>query len=347
MTVMMSCKQEAVETKKIVRPVKIEKLSYVQQSAKHISLPASVNELSDTKLSFRVGGPLVMLNNVEGDYIEAGEVIARIDQRDFEIGIEATKSAFELTEAEYERYKNLVAKESVSQSAFDQMETQYKISKTNYESALNALKDTEIRAPFSGYINTVFVNNFEAVAPGQPIISLLDMSKFEINAWISVSDVASITDNTVYTCIVNQGGKEFRIPGKLKEIGTKTSPSKQSLPVTIIIDASEDVKLHAGVTTYLEMSTEDTLALASVQVPLSSLFTKNSVSYVWLYNDKASTVSAKQITTGQILENGKMEVLKGLQGNEIIVVAGTSYLFEGQEVKKMESFSKSNVGNKL
>ncbi|WP_111709816.1 efflux RND transporter periplasmic adaptor subunit [Lutibacter citreus] len=346
-SLMISCKDETTIHKKKVRPVRIEKISKSQQQFNKINLPASVNELSDTKLSFRVGGPIVKLNDVVGNQVKKGEVIAQLDQRDFKIGIEATKSSYELAKAEYERYKNLIEKESISQSAFDQIETRYKITKTNYDAALNAFKDTEIKAPFAGYIHNVFVNNFESVAPGHPIISLLDMSKYEINAWISVIDASKINNETKYTCIVKQEGKEFRIAGKLKEIGNKTSITKQSLPITIIIDSPKDIKLRAGTTTHLELSTNNSQIASYIQVPPSSIFTKNNITYVWVFNEKTNTVSSKEVSTGKIFGNGNLEITKGLKGKENIVTAGVNYLFENQEVKKMEEYSKSNIGNKL
>lgn len=344
--VMVACKEES-KSKQIVRPVKTETPTRAQQSNNTIMLPASINELRETKLSFRVGGPLIVLNDVVGSYVREGEVIAKLDPRDFKIAIEATETRYKLAKAEYERYKSLMEKKSVSKSVFDQMETNYKLAKTDYESASNAFCDTEIKAPFSGYINKVFVNNFEEISPGTPIISLLDMSEFEVNAWISTDDVTAINKHTQFSCLVKNGEKEVRISGKLKEIGNKTSLSKQSLPITIIIDSPDDIKLRAGMTTYLEIANGSLQEQALFLVPISSIFTKDNCTNVWVFNAKTQTVSAKKVTTRKVLDNGKMEIIKGLSGNENIVIAGVHYLFEGQTVKKMEAVSKSNVGNKL
>lgn len=344
--VMAACQQEA-EQKQTLRPVKTEKPTRVQQSTNTITLPASINELRETKLSFRVGGPLVVLNDVVGSYVKQGEVIARLDSRDFKIAIEATETRYQLATAEYERYKKLVEQESVPKSVFDKMETTYKLAKTDFESAFNAFADTELKAPFAGYINQVFVNNFEEVSPGAPIISLLDMSEFEVNAWISVDDVMTINNSTQFACIVKQGKKEVRISGKLKEIGNKTSHSKQSLPITITIDSPSDIKLRAGMTTHLEIANSPLPGRALFQVPVASVFTKDRHTNVWIFNTETHTVSARQILCGKVQDDGHMEVLKGLSGNESIVIAGAHYLFEGQKVKKMEEVSKSNVGNKL
>lgn len=346
LTLAAACKEEKKQTQSI-RPVRVQKPVRMQSAENNITLPASINELRETKLSFRVGGPLIGLNDVIGSYVKTGEVIAKLDPRDFKIAVEATESRYKLAKAEYERYKNLVAKESVSKSVFDQMETNYKLAKTDFESASNAYNDTEVRAPFSGYINQVFVNNYEEVMPGAPIISLLDISKFEVNAWISVEDVTTINNNTNFTCIVKQGEKEYRIPGKLKEIGNKTSRSKQSLPITIVINSNDELKLKAGMTTYLEMNNGGAQAASSFQVPVASVFTKDNKTWVWIFNEQSHTVSAQNVTTGKVMDDGYVEVSRGFSGNETVVTAGAHYLFEGQEVKKIEGFSKSNVGNKL
>lgn len=342
----MAC-QNAEKTAAPVRPVRVEKVKSNAVDGKKLVLPASVNEFQETKLSFRVGGPLIKLNDVIGSYVKAGEVIAQIDPRDFKIALEATESRYKLTKAEFERYKSLVEQGSVSKSVFDQTETSYKLAKTNYESAKNALEDTELKAPFSGYINGVFANNFEEVVPGAPIISLLDMSKYEVNAWISLKDAALIDKNTEFTCVVNQGGEELRIPGRLKEIGNKTSVSKQALPITIVINSDKDMGLRAGMATYLEIGSNDGEMDSNILVSVSAIFTKDNQTKVWVFDEANNTVSARNVTTGELLDNGVIEIKKGLSGNESIVTAGVNYLFEGQQVKKLKAFSKSNVGNKL
>jgi len=346
LSVVLACKQEITQ-KQLVRPVKLEKPSKSKQMGSVITLPASINELRETKLSFRVGGSLIVLNDVVGSYVKEGEIIAKLDPRDFKLGVEATESLYKLAKTEYERFKNLLEKESVSKSTFDQIETKYKLAETDYEKALNAFKDVEIKAPFSGYINFVFVNNFETVGPSTPIISLLDMSKFEINAWISIKDASMLNNSTNFTSIIKQGEKNFRIPGKLKEIGNKTSISKQSLPITIVIDSPGEIKLRAGMTTYLEIANDKSQTTTLFQVPVSSLFRKENLTHVWVFNEKTNTVHSRQVTFGKALDNGNIEITNGLLGNESIVTAGANYLFEGQEVKKWEGFTKSNVGNKL
>lgn len=344
--IMIACKETKNE-QNTIRPVRTAKPVLQTKGQDNLTLPASINELRETKLSFRVGGPLVQLNDIQGAYVKKGQLVAKIDPRDFMLAVEATKSQYELAKIEYERYKNLKETETVSKSVYDKVETTWKLAKTNYEKAENALADVDILAPFSGYINNVFVNNYEMVQPGQPILSLIDMSQYEVNAWLPVEDAVKVNNNSSFQCVVPLGNKKIWLKGKLKEVGTKTSISKQSLPITVVVSAPDSIKLSAGMTTFLEIYDNADNSNMSYLVPSSAIFLKENKPYVWIYDNVSSTVSAHEVTTGELTANNSIEVKSGITGNEDIVTAGVHYLFEGQKVKKMEQFTPSNIGNKL
>lgn len=339
------CK-EKTQIEKSARPVRVVKVSTDKDNQGKIILPASINELKEVKLAFRVGGPLVKLNNIVGSYVEKGEIIAQIDPRDFKIAIESTESRYLQAKAEYERYKNLLAKKSVSKSLFDQMETNYTLAKTSYESAKNSLIDTEIKAPFSGYINILFVENFEKVNPGTPIVSLLDYSNYEVNAWISAQDIDKINSQTEFVCVVKDVATH-RLKGKIKEIGKKSGLSKQSYPISVLVDVPNDIKLRAGMTANLEIIIPNKEVHPRFLVPVTSVFSKDNNTCVWIFNKTTNTVSLKQVKLGRIVSDEMLSVTDGLKDNDYVVTAGVHYLHEGQQVKMMSKFSMSNEGNKL
>lgn len=337
---------ETKQVQKPVRSVKIQKVGLDEACNGKIVLPASVSELKEVNLAFRVGGPLVELNNTVGSYVKKGDVIAKIDSRDFKIAVESAQTQYLHAKAEYERYKNLLAKNSASKSLFDQMEANYKLSKIAFESARNALNDTEIKAPFSGYINIAFVENFEKINPGAPIVSLLDLSSFEVNAWISAHDMNHINSKTEFVCVV-KNGKYHRLKAKIKEIGSKSSFSKQSYPITVVVEVPSDFKLRAGMTAKLEISNNIIQDKSKITIPVVSVFSKEEKTFVWIFNEKTSKVSLREVKLGSIVSDHNIEILEGLNNNESIVTAGVHYLQEGQEVKKMIAFTDSNIGNQL
>ncbi len=342
--VLFGCKEnKQIQKKK--RSVKVTKVESFDKTMNKLTLPATVNERRRVDLAFRVGGPLVSLNNIVGSYVEKGQVIASIDNRDFKVGLSKAESNYKLASAEYERYKMLLSQESVSKSLFDKMEAQYILAKGNYEDAKNALEDTELRAPFSGYVDLVYVENYEKVNPGQPIVSFLDLSSYKINAWISVEDAKSITSNTEFVCIINDKDSTYQLNSKLLELGSKSSFTKQSYPISTVIEAPQGVKLRAGMTAQLLVykSTKNKSNLCVV--PVTSVFSRGEENCVWILNQ--NVVTKRIVKLGQILSTDEIVIENGLKEYEVVVTAGVNYLQEGEKVKIFKGFSSTNKGNQL
>ncbi len=342
--VLFGC-SESKQVKKSVRAVKVARVTSLEQSANKIILPSTINERSRVDLAFRVGGPLVMLNNIVGSYVTKGQVIASIDDRDFKVGLSKAESHYTMAKAEYERYKTLLEQNSVSKSVFDKIEAQYILAKGNYDDAKNANEDTRLRAPFSGYIDMVYVDNYEKVNPGQPIVSFLDLSTYKVVAWISEQDAKSVSKDTKFITEIETADTTFRVEGKLLELGAKAGFSKQSYPISVVINAPEGVKLRAGMTAKLEIFKSDAASANYCVVPVTSVFSKDDNAYVWIYKD--GSVQKRKVILGKILSEDDIIIEKGLNDNEIIVSAGVNYLQQGETVKVYNVFSKTNIGNQL
>ncbi len=341
---LVGCK-EGKQIEKTVRSVKVVKVMSLEQSKNKLTLPATINERRRVDLAFRVGGPLVSLNNIVGSFVEKGQVVANIDNRDFKVGLSKAESNYKLAKAEYDRYKTLLEQQSVSKSLFDKMEAQFILAKGNFEDAKNALTDTELKAPFSGYLDMVYVENYEKVNPGQPIVSFLDLSSYKINAWISVEDAQAIKSNTKFVCVINDADSTYRFDASLLELGSKASFTKQSYPISAVITAPKQIKLRAGMTAKLEVYKSSEETNSSCVVPVTSVFSKAAESYVWIY--KNNQVVKRPVELGQILSTDEIIIKSGLHENEIVVTAGVNYLHDGENVKIYKGFTSTNKGNQL
>ncbi len=343
--VLLSSCSESKKVSKNTRSVKVAKVLSLNESKNTISLPATVNERRGVDLAFRVGGPLVTLNNVTGSYVKQGDVIASIDKRDFKVGLSKTESNYKLAKAEYERYKELLSQKSVSQSVFDRMEAQYILAKGNYEDAKNAFEDTQLRAPYSGYIDLVYVENYEKVNPGQPIVSFLDLSSYKVTAWVSVNDAKKINDNTRFVCEIKGIDSTYHFDAHLLELGSKASISKQSYPISVVLDAPNNIKLRAGMSAILKVSAAQTSDEMAYVVPATSVFSSNEKTCVWIFKD--NKVTKQTIQLGAVVSDDEVIVLNGLKANDIVVTAGVNYLHEDEQVKVYQGFSETNKGNQL
>jgi len=83
------------------------------------NFPARTTPKREVAIAFRVAGPLTELNGVVGQKVNKGRVVARIDDRDFNIKLESAKAELELARVEKERYKRLFDKQSIAENEYD------------------------------------------------------------------------------------------------------------------------------------------------------------------------------------------------------------------------------------
>jgi len=302
-----------------------------------------IKEKSLTSLSFRVGGPLAELKVKTGDYVKAGQVIATIDQRDYQLQVQTRKAQFEQVESEYNRYKQLIEQDKIPENTFEKIQSGYLMAKTAYENAQNQLRDTELKAPFSGYVFEKFTENHQTVGPGAPIVSIIDMSRLEAVVSISESQLQKVKKNPEsYLTVAN--AQVNNLPVELLSIGEKAM--KDGLyEVKFSFRNSEELKIAPGMTAEITMICES--KDNDLTVPSSAIFHEKTSNYVWIYNDSSEKVERREVSLGSIKSQAQVQVKSGLHVGEQVVTAGVHYLVDGQKVKPIEKPSVTNVGGLL
>ncbi len=143
--------QEQKEKEEVAKPVKTLE---VQESTQPVTraFPGKVSPVRETKLSFRVGNQLQALEVDKGDFVKPGEVIARLDPRDFELAVRNLQGSLEEARANLEametgaRTEDVIALESrlrAAQSAREEWEQQYARYKDLFEQGAVAKADLD------------------------------------------------------------------------------------------------------------------------------------------------------------------------------------------------------------
>lgn len=325
-----------------IKYVKVETINGSATQNKMV-LNGKIKEKSLTSLSFRVGGPLDRLNVKTGDYVREGQVIAAIDKRDYQIQVQTTKAQFTQTEGEYKRYKQLVEQNKIPENTFERVESGYLMAKSAYDNAQNQLNDTELKAPFSGYVFEKFVENHQTVGAGQPIVSIIDNSKLEAVVSVSESQLQRVrSDKESFLTVSNAGVKN--LPIKLLSIGEKAQ-SDGLYEVKFSFKNTDEFNVTPGMTAEVTMlchSQDNQLSVAS-----SAVFHEKDNLYVWVYNTNSQEVEKRKIEISLNGEHGRAFVTSGLDNGDQVVTAGVHYLIDGQKVKPVQKPSVTNVGGLL
>jgi RND family efflux transporter MFP subunit len=337
-----SCGSKEKEEAPKAKYVKVEQV-FSQKGGGKLVFNGQIKEKSLTTLSFRVGGPLVRLNVKTGDYVRKGQIIASIDKRDYKLQVQSTKAQYEQLKGEYERYKELYEKNKLPANSFEKIESGYLMAKTGYENAVNQLNDTELRAPFSGYIYEKKAENFQTVGPGVPIVSIIDLSSLEVVISVPENQILNIkrsSDN--YLEVKNAGVSNF--PVSIISIGEKAK--RDGLyEVKLSFANNKELNISPGMSAEVTMYCKG--EAASKTIPSAAVFYKDNKTCVWLYNTGTKTISQKEIQVKGIISDGKIEVLNGLSIGDSIVTTGVNSLSEGQTVEPIKKPASTNIGGLL
>ena len=348
------CGEEQVPEKSVVRPIRAIKVADATQLGQR-SFPGQAKATREINLSFRVAGPLIVLpNDIVGKSYKRGQLIARIDPRDYEVRLqnaqghrERAKAALTRAQADYDRVLNIQREEpgATSQAEVDRKRQERDTAKANiksHEASVAAAKDqlryTYLKASFDGTVVANYVENFQAVRAKQPIVRLLDDSRIEMIINIPEQFI-SYAPQVKRVFVRFDSFPDLEIAATIKEIGSEASQTTRTFPVTLIMDQPKGKKILPGMAgrtlrAEIEGETPQRLAASGIDVPVSAVFSpdESGKSYVWVIDVKTKTVKRREVEAGKLTDRG-LQVLKGLKPGEWIATAGAHYLREGQQVE--------------
>ena len=334
------CKEKSGE-ELLVRPVRTQTITSVEQLST-AKFPGVSKEVQTVEMAFRVSGPLVKLNAIEGQSVKRGQLLAEIDSRDFRVDLSAKEGRFIQARAEKERFEKLLVRNAVSQNEYDQRLAAYLEAKSAYEASQNALADTRLVAPFDAFVDQKMVENNERVTVGQTVLTLLDLSAIEVK--FSVPDMlAAEYRDYDYFLVTFDVYPDHQFEADMKEV-EKKSVGSAGIPVTIVIrhknTTNDPYKITAGMSCNVQIvlkGSEDKLTAEpeDILIPLTAVYgePENNENYVWVVQTDSLVVHKRKVTVGHLAGEDMIVIQSGLSKGETIVTAGGNLLTENQKIK--------------
>lgn len=344
---LFGCSQEV--TPPPIRPVRAMQLQQETLVPVHV-FPGRTRAVDRVNLSFRVSGPLIERPVKVGDRVNAGDLLARIDPRDFQVALERAQGNLEKTQAElrfaksdYQRAMRIWKQDpgAISESQLErkkedvgQLEGTIQSLEAEVNAARDRLEDTYLLSPYEGTVVATYVENFEYVEARQPIVRLLDQSQVEMVIDVPARLITEIPQaQAIEVAFETIPGRTF--PAELREVGTEASTTTRTYPVTLVLDQPSDVTILAGMAGTASMSSRsETLAERGFVIPSTALMTDPSgtETFVWIYEPETESVARRTVLKGKLIPQGVV-ILDGLEAGEWVVTSGVLSLSEGEQVK--------------
>ncbi len=349
-----ACEEKTAEKKTVIRPVIAVRVADANSLSQRV-FPGRARAGQEANLSFRVSGPLIALPANVGDEFKRGDVVARIDPRDFETAVRTVRGQLEQgqanakrAEADLGRLKNVMKEDpgATSQAAIDRAQQARDSSAAGVRSlkaSLAAVKDrlsyTTLKAPFKGNVSETYVDNFETVVAKQPILRLLnpDSIEFVISVPESLIGLAPSVESIEVSF---DALPEVKIPATIKEIGKEASQATRTYPVTLVMSQPEGVEILPGMAGGAKVTARPPKSadLAGLEIPATALFTgaDSTKSFVWIIDEANKTLSRRTVEVGKLSKFGVL-IKSGLKPGEWIVTKGVNTLDEGQQVRIIDA----------
>jgi len=357
MTILQGCEKAIVEPRQKVQLVKVETVQLAADTAR-LSFPAVAVAADKSNLSFRLQGEVTSVRVRPGDKVSAGQVLAQLDPTYYRLEVDDAKAEYAIADSQYRRSSKLVDQGYIAPSQFDELKAQRRIAKARLDIATLNLSFTELKAPFSGVISHVPIQQFENVQVGQQVMNIHSSTTVDIQLQApdiiySKSSAVEVEASRPGAKVITADGMEYK--AHLKEFTTEPDPQVGSFVITLTMPMPADRFILDGMAVEVRADAQKLKIYKANEpfIPLEAILNEDgddlnsTQKFVWVVNSD-NTVVKRQIITDKVVNEG-VRLSSGLAVGEKIVVAGGNRLREGQSVKIFDESmdnSQDNLQNK-
>ena len=316
--------------------------------ARTIPLTGTLRPSNQTLVRAKVAGELVDITVREGMPVRAGERIAQIDPTEFEARVREREAQRRSAQAQLEQAqrtrdnnRQLLARGFISQNAFDNAQSGADVAQANLDAltaqlaqARKALADTAVLAPMNGVVAERFAQIGEKVSADTRILSIVDLSRMEIEAPVPASEIGQVRIGQAVSLRIE--GIDAPQPGEIVRINPATAAGTRSVPVYIGLD-NRDPRIRAGL--FAQGALAVAQRAAALVVPEAAV--RDAAGRQFVYRVVDDRLTEATVTLGLRDPAGRapngstgvVEVLEGLSAGDRIVGVNLGTLRPGSMVR--------------
>jgi len=277
-----------------------------------------------------VAGKVRSIHFRSGQAVNEGDVLLELDDSVDQADLEGALAGRRLAEVRFNRLRNLLEKNAVSQSDYDEARANLDNAEAQVQSQRELLQKKQIRAPFSGRLGIRQVDVGEFLSPGSSIVPLESLNPIYVDYSLPEKDLDRISTGQELTVTVKAWPDQvFR--GKSSAINRGIDPETRNVRIRGTLQNPE-LRLRPGmfaqVKTLLPVR-EDVLTLPRTAVTYATYGQS-----VFLIKEEGGGLVAerRQVITGDV-RSGRVEIVSGLELGDSVVSAGQNKLRNGQPVR--------------
>jgi RND family efflux transporter MFP subunit len=305
-----------------------------------IAVSGALKATQSAVVKARVAGELQELNVREGDRVQAGQVIARIEPSEYQARIrqaqqqaDSAKAQVDIAQRQFDNNQALVNQGFISQTALLNSQASLNGAKATHAAALAALDladkslaDATLRSPLTGVVAQRLVQPGERVAVEARLIEVINLSQLEMEAALTAEDASRV--RVGMTAQLQVEGVAQPVPAKVLRINPSAQTGSRSVVVYLGIQGREG--LRQGLFAQGSLGTQSLQVLA---VPVSSVRTDKPQPYVQVVQE--GKVAHITVRTGERSEGERQNLVAvtGVSEGQQVLSGSVGALREGVQVR--------------
>lgn len=279
----------------------------------------------EVDLSFETSGKITEISFSEGTPVRKGQLLAKVNDKPLQAELKKLESQLPLAQDRVFRQKSLLAKDAISQEAYESVTTELEKLKADIELAKARIAQTELRAPFDGVIGLRQVSEGTYASPATIISKLTKISPLKIEFSVNEKQANDIKQGTPLTFTLENDKNAYQ--ATVYAVESQLDEATLSLKARARY-ANPGGKLKPGHSATIEIKLKEIENAIVVPSIVTVAEMGRDIAYVY----KGGIAHQVELKKG-IRTASSIQVLDGLQAGDTLLVSGVMQLREGMPVK--------------
>lgn len=368
--VLSGCGKEVVE-EEIIKTVEVKQI-YGDIYQNKLSLSGNILPSQVVKVAFKVPGVVTQANFEEGTFVKKGQLIAAVEQDEYNLQVQASssdyesaklqieseiparinqaKAQYELSKATYDRVKALYEAGGATKSQLDEITAKKTADENTYKIALEAesIARAKLEKAEAGLeLSNTKLSDTSINSPIEGIVMKKLVEEGEIIAQgYPVAAIGQVDVVDVEIGVSDQDIKHIEFGQKVKVylygldksfdgVVGEISPSADATTRTFAVKVkvkNPNFEIKPGMVAKVDIPVS---SVEGILIPVSSVLSRPEGEVVYIYNEETKTVRKQLVETGDIVKD-KITILSGIKNGEKLVVDGQFKLNDNDKVSVEE-----------
>ena len=311
-----------------------------QDLPRELAISGALKATNSAFVKARVAGDLQGLTVREGERVQAGQVLARVDATEYQARLrqaqqqaDAARAQVDIAQRADDNNRALVQQGFISKTALDTSTATLASAQANYHAAqagadlaTKALNDTVLRAPLSGLVSQRLVQPGERVAVDTRVLEIVDLSRIELEATLSPADSLSVQIGQSARLTVE--GAAQPLQAKVVRVNPSAVGGSRTVLAYLAVQGGSNLRQGLFAQGTLQLGRDHAIA-----VPLSAVRTDQPQPYVMLVQQGQIHYQTVQLGARSVVGEQTLVRVDGLSAGQTVLGVGAGLLREGTRVQ--------------